>query len=235
MLWVGETKKMEDLRFIDFGFVDPFRIMAVNEALFRIADREDKNIGFMWIPDKSIIMGYSQIVQKELNLERCKKLGYPVTRRITGGGTAFQSPGSQVHYGFIGCLEDDQVPFDMVESYAKISGIVIHALEKFSLEGVFKPINDVLCNGKKISGAAHSRGNSILLQHGTLIVDFNIGDMLMCCNIPIEKISDKGIKSVEERMTDLKRELGRTVPLDEAAKSIRYGFEKTFGVIDYFN
>jgi lipoate-protein ligase A len=221
---------MDELRFIDFGFTDVYSIMAANEAMFRIADRTGENIGFLWIPEKSANMGYSQLIEKELNLERCKGLGYPVTRRISGGGMAFASEKSQVQYGFIGNLEDPQVPLDMIESYRQVCSIVIHALEKYDLKGEFKPINDVLCSGKKISGSAQTRGNRVLLQHGTLLSDFNIKEMLLCCNIPLEKISDKGIKSVEDRLTDLKRVLGRKVPLDDVNKAMRHGFEKTFDV-----
>lgn len=219
---------MDELRFINFWRTDPYHIMAANEALFRIADREGENVAFMWIPEKSLIMGYSQLIERELDLGRCEQLGYPVTRRITGGGTAFASADSQVQYGIVGSLESGEIPLDMVESYRKICGIVVHALERFNLKGEFKPINDVLCNGKKISGSAQTRGNRTLLQHGTLLVDFNIREMLTCCNIPPEKISDKGIKSVEERMTDLNRQLGRKVPLAEVEEAIRSGFEKTF-------
>jgi lipoate-protein ligase A len=222
--------KMDELRFIDFGFTDVYKIMAANEAMFRIAEKTGENIGFLWIPEKSINMGYSQLIEKELNMERCRKLNYQVTRRISGGGMAFASEKSQVQYGFIGNLEDSQVPLDMIESYGKVCSIIIHALEKYDLEGVFKPINDVLCNGRKISGSAQTRGNRVLLQHGTILVDFNIKEMLLCCNIPLEKISDKGIKSVEERLTDLNRELGEKIPLDDVDKSMRYGFEKTFDV-----
>ncbi|RLI96042.1 MAG: hypothetical protein DRO92_00355, partial [Candidatus Altiarchaeales archaeon] len=220
--------KMDELRFIDFGFTDVYKIMAANEAMFRIAERTGENVGFLWIPDKSINMGYSQLIERELNLKRCKDLGYQITRRISGGGMAFASEKSQVQYGFIGNLEDPQVPLDMIESFRKICHIIIHALEKYGLRGEFKPINDVLCNGKKISGSAQTRGNRVLLQHGTILVNFNIREMLLCCNIPLEKISDKGIKSVEERLTDLNRELGREVPLDDVNKAMRYGFEKTF-------
>lgn len=221
---------MDELRFIDFGFIDVYKIMAANEALFRIAERTGENIGFLWIPEKSINMGYSQLIEKELNLERCEELNYQITRRISGGGMAFASEKSQVQYGFIGNLESDEVPLDMIESYRKICSIIVHALERYNLKGEFKQINDVLCNGKKISGSAQTRGNMVLLQHGTLLINFNIKEMLYCCNIPLEKISDKGIKSVEERLTDLNRELGRKVSLDDANKSMRYGFEKTFNV-----
>jgi len=219
---------MDKLRFIDFGRVDVHQIMSYNEALFRNAEKTGETIGFIWTTPPAIIMGYSQLIEKELNLERCKALGYQVTRRISGGGMAFSSESSQIQYGFICRLAD--MPFDMTESYKNVCGIVIRALEKYSLSGEFKPINDVLCNGKKISGSAQTRGEKVLLQHGTLLVDFNIKDMMTCCNIPLEKISDKGIKSVEERMIDLKRVLGRKVPLEDAALAMRYGFEKNFDV-----
>lgn len=219
---------MDKLRFIDFGLLDVQKIMAYNEALFRTADKTGESVGFTWTTPKAIIMGYSQLIEKELNLDRCKALGYEVTRRISGGGMAFSSERSQMQYGYVGRLSD--LPYDMTESYKKVCGIVVHALEKWELSGEFKPINDVLCNGKKISGSAQTRGENVLLQHGTLLVDFNIKEMMTCCNIPLEKISDKGIKSVEERVTDLNRVLGRIIPLDEAATAMRYGFEKNFGV-----
>jgi lipoate---protein ligase len=219
---------MDKLRFIDFGRMPVQKIMSYNEALFRTSEKTGETVGFIWTTPPSIIMGYSQLIEKELNLDRCKGLGYEVTRRISGGGMAFSSEGSQIQYGYIGRLSD--LPFDMTDSYKEVCGIVIQALEKYSLACVFKPINDVLCNGKKISGSAQTRGENVLLQHGTLLVDFNIKDMMTCCNIPLEKISDKGIASVEERMIDLNRVLGRKVPLDEAAHAMRYGFEKNFNV-----
>lgn len=221
---------MKELRFIDFGRIGVCDIMAANESLYQTAEKTGEQTGFMWIPEKSINMGYSQLIEKELNLERCRSLGYTVTRRISGGGMAFASEESQVQYGFIGNLEDPLIPFDVTESYRRICGIVIHALERYGLAGEFKPINDVLCNGKKISGSAQTRGGKTLIQHGTILVDFNIKEMLLCCNIPLEKISDKGIKSVEERLTDLNTALGSKVPLDEVADAMRYGFEKNFNV-----
>ncbi len=221
---------MRELRFIDFGKMDVCKIMAVNESLYRTAEETGEGVGFLWTAGKSIIMGYSQVIEKELNLERCGQLGYKITRRISGGGMAFSSEDSQVQYGFIGNLDDKTIPLDLTESYRMICGIVVSAIGRFGLKGEFKPINDVLCNGKKISGSAQTRGSTVLLQHGTLLCDFDIKDMLLCCNIPLEKISDKGIKSVEDRVTDLYRVLGRRVPLKEANDAMLYGFGKNFGV-----
>ena len=221
---------MKELRFIDFGKADVCSIMAANESLYRTGEETGEEVGFLWTAGKSIIMGYSQVIEKELNLERCRELGYKITRRISGGGMAFSSQDSQVQYGFIGNLGNQTVPLDMTESYRKVCGIVIHALERFGLSGEFKPINDVLCKGKKISGSAQTRGSNVLLQHGTLLCDFDIKEMMLCCNIPLEKISDKGIKSVGERVTDLQRVLGRKVSLQEADEAMRYGFEKNFNV-----
>jgi len=220
----------DELRFIDFGLIKPAKIMAATEAMYRLADREGTSVGYIWHPVKSIILGYSQIVEKEFNVERSTNLGYELTRRISGGGVAFASEDSQIQYGFIGNMREYSIPFDIIESYEMICQIMSYALEKFGLKGVFKPINDVLCNGKKISGSAQTRGNQVVLQNGTLLSDMNIREMLTCCNIPLEKISDKGISSVEERLTDLKRELNREVGLDEVREAMLYGFEQTFDV-----
>lgn len=218
---------MDKLRFIDFGRQSVQKIMSYNEALFRTADKTGETVGFIWTTPPAIIMGYSQLIEKELNSDRCKALGYEVTRRISGGGMAFSSESSQIQYGYIGRL--DELPYDITDSYKEVCGIVSEALHTWGLEGDFKPINDVLCHGKKISGSAQTRGEIVLLQHGTLLVDFNVKEMLTCCNIPLEKISDKGIASVEERMTDLNRVLERKVPLKEAAEAMRCGFMKNFG------
>lgn len=152
---------MNKLRFIDFGRIPVQKIMSYNEALFRTAEKTGVNASFIWTTPPAIIMGYSQLIEKELNLDRCDALGYQVTRRISGGGMAFSSERSQIQYGYIGQLSG--LPFDVTESYKEVCGIVIRALEKYSLKGEFKPVNDVLCNGKKISGSAQICGENVLL------------------------------------------------------------------------
>ena len=54
--------------------------------------------------------------------------------------------------------------------------------------------------------------------------------MLRALRIPTEKLQDKEIESVKERVTCLKRELGRIPSLPEIKTALVRGFEEAFGV-----
>jgi len=116
---------MDELRFIDFGCQSVQKIMSYNEALFRTSEKTCEPVGFIWTTPPAIIMGYSQLIERELDTGRCRALGYQITRRISGGGMAFSSKESQIQYGYIGRLED--LPYDITESYQEICGIVVEA------------------------------------------------------------------------------------------------------------
>jgi len=127
---------MDELRFIDFGCQSVQKIMSYNEALFRTSEKTCEPVGFIWTTPPAIIMGYSQLIERELDTGRCRALGYQITRRISGGGMAFSSKESQIQYGYIGRLED--LPYDITESYQEICGIVVEALRRWGLEGKFQ-------------------------------------------------------------------------------------------------
>jgi len=98
------------------------------------------------------------------------------------------------------------------------------------LNADFRPINDVIVDGKKISGNAQTRWGGKLLQHGTLLLDFDIKEMLRISNIPIEKISDKQIASIEEGMTWVDKELSEKLDMEEVKGVVRRKFEERFCV-----
>ena len=217
---------MDEWRVIDFGKVDIRYMMAMNESILK---NDEGNTLIFWDPTKSIILGYFQKADVELNLERCKD--YTIVRRISGGGFAFSDDrGRQVNYGVIGTIDDKLFPLDITDSYHQICGILIDTLYEYGLNADFRPINDVIVDGRKISGNAQTRWNGKLLQHGTLLLDFDIKEMLNLSNIPLEKISDKQIVSIEEGMTWMDKELPEKVEMEKVREVIRQKFEERFGV-----
>ena len=92
-------------------------------------------------------------------------------------------------------------PKNILESYKVICGWVIAGLGNLGIKADFAPINDILVEGKKISGNAQARKNGVLLQHGTVLYNTNIERMFSVLKISPEKISDKMIQSAEERVT----------------------------------
>jgi len=98
------------------------------------------------------------------------------------------------------------------------------------VDAEFKPVNDITAGGKKISGNAQTRRHGVVLQHGTVLVDTDIRRMFQVLQVSDAKISDKLIKAVEDRVTNLRRYLGRQVGFDEARAALIKGFEATFDV-----
>ncbi len=217
---------MEEWRFIDFGLVDIRDMMAMDEAILK---GDEGNTFFFWTPKKSIILGFFQKAQLELNLPQCKD--YTITRRISGGGIAFSDDRCrQINYGVVGTIDNVLFPLDIIESYKQVCGVLIDTLVHYGLNAAFRPINDVTVDNKKISGNAQTRWEGKLLQNGTLLLDFDIEEMLRISNIPREKFLDKKIASIREGMTWFDRELGEQRDMEEIKNVMKDKFEERFHV-----
>ncbi len=217
---------MEEWRFIDFGLVDIRDMMAMDEAILKA---DEGNIFFFWTPRKSIILGFFQKAELELDLPGCKD--YTITRRISGGGIAFSDDRCrQINYGVVGTIDNDRFPLDIIESYKQVCGVLIDTLVHYGLNAAFRPINDVTVDNKKISGNAQTRREGKLLQNGTLLLDFDIEEMLRIANIPKEKFMDKKIASIREGLTWLDRELGEQRDMEEVKNVMKQKFEERFKV-----
>lgn len=211
---------------MDFGHVDIRDMMAMDEAILK---GEGGNTFFFWTPKKSIILGFFQKAELELNLANCKD--YAITRRISGGGIAFSDDrGRQINYGVVGTIDNELFPLDIIESYKQICGVIIDALLHYGLNAGFRPINDVVVDGRKISGNAQTRWEGKLLQNGTLLLDFDIEEMLRISNIPKEKFLDKKIASIKEGLTWLDRELGEKLDMEEVKGIMKKKFEERFHI-----
>ncbi len=217
---------MKEWRFIDFGLVDIRDMMAMDEAILK---GDKGNTFFFWTPKKSIILGFFQKAEVELDLPKCKD--YTITRRISGGGIAFSDDRCrQINYGVVGTIDNELFPLDIIESYKQVCGILIDTLVHYGLNAAFRPINDVTVDNKKISGNAQTRWEGKLLQNGTLLLDFDIEEMLRIANIPKEKFLDKKIASIREGLTWLDRELGEQRDMEEVRNVMKKKFEGRFHV-----
>lgn len=215
---------MEEWRFMDFGLVDVRDMMAMDEAILK---GSEGNTFFFWTPKKSIILGFFQKAEVELNLASCKD--YVITRRISGGGIAFSDDiCRQINYGVAGTIDNELFPLDIIESYKQICGVIIDTLIHYGLNAGFRPINDVVVNSKKISGNAQTRWDGKLLQNGTLLLDFDVDEMLRILNIPKEKFLDKKIASIKEGLTWLDKELGEKRDMEEVKDVMKGKFEERF-------
>jgi lipoate-protein ligase A len=222
----------ETWRLIDMRIEDAPTQMAIDEAIAinRLPEDNPNTVRlYRWKPS-AVSIGYFQSLEKEVNLETCSELGVDVIRRITGGGAVFHDYNGEVTYSIVAPETDPKMPRDILVSYQVICGAIIQGLKALGVDAEFKPVNDIVAGGKKISGNAQTRRHGVVLQHGTVLVDSDIPTMFRVLRVSDAKISDKMIKAVEERVTNVRRYLGREVPFREARDALVSGFEAVFDV-----
>jgi len=222
----------ETWRLIDMRVEDAYTQMAIDEAIAYARRRgETPNTIrlYRWKPS-AVSIGYFQSVRDEVDLEACRRLGVDVIRRITGGGAVFHDHDGEITYSLVAPDDDPKIPRDIIASYRLICGCVVNGLRGLGLEAEFKPVNDIVSGGRKISGNAQTRRFGAVLQHGTVLVDFDARKMFTVLKVSDAKISDKMIKAVEDRVTSIRRQLGRDVPFDEVRRALIAGFEETLDI-----
>ncbi|MFQ5816074.1 MAG: biotin/lipoate A/B protein ligase family protein, partial [Candidatus Hydrothermarchaeaceae archaeon] len=154
--------------------------------------------------------------------EKCRGLGVDVVRRITGGGAVYHDYEGEITYSVL--APEELLPMDITKSYHEICGWIVDSLETLGIKATFQPVNDILVDGKKISGNAQTRRKGVLLQHGTILYDFKPEVMFYVLKITQAKISDKLIKAVEERVTSISRLTNSS--FDDVARALWEGFSR---------
>jgi len=215
-------------RLIPFLRVNGPLQMGIDEAIltYRCLGKVPNTIRFYQFHPSAVTIGYFQSIYEEVDLDYCSKNGIDVVRRITGGGAVYHDENGEITYSVVAGVDD--LPRDIVESYRYICNGLVKALEILGLKGEFKPLNDVVVNGRKISGSAQTRRREAILQHGTFMYSTDISKMANSLKIVPEKLKDKGVQTLEERVVTVSKALNRSVSRDEVLKALMEGFEKAF-------
>ena len=224
---------MEEFRFIDLETHDAFTNMAIDEAIM-LAMKEGKAPPtlrlYRWKPS-AVSIGTFQGMNDEVDVEFCKSKGIDFIRRITGGGAVYHDFTGEVTYSIIMPREHPLALKDILESYKLLCGGIVRALSHLDIKnGEFKPINDVTVGEKKVSGNAMTRRHGCVLQHGTTLLDLDVNLMFTILKVPQEKISDKMISDVKERVTSIQEILNRHVLIDELRIALARGFSEALDI-----
>jgi len=223
---------VDEFRFIDLETHDAYMNMAIDEAIM-LAMKEGKAPPtlriYRWNPS-AVSIGTFQSMSDEIDVEFCREKGVDYIRRITGGGAVFHDYEGEVTYSIIIPKEHRLAVSDIQESYRLLCGGIVNALKHLGIVSEFKPINDVNVGGKKVSGNAMTRKHSCILQHGTTLLDLDASLMFTILKVQQEKISDKMISDVMERVTSIREVLDRDVQISELAESIMLGFSDALDI-----
>ncbi|TXT54406.1 MAG: hypothetical protein BAJATHORv1_70106 [Candidatus Thorarchaeota archaeon] len=225
---------MSDWRLLDTGVLSGAENMALDDVILecRSENETPNTVRFLQFNPSTVLVGYHQSIEQEVRLEYCNAHDIGINRRITGGGAIlFTSSclGWEV-FADKSAHKVKELRHDLDKLARRVCEGTISGLKRLGVDAEFRPKNDIEVEGRKISGTGGTeRGNSFMYQ-GTLLVDFDVELMLRSLRIPVEKLQDKEIESVKERVTCLKWELGHVPPIEEIKAAITAGFEEVFDI-----
>lgn len=200
--------------------------MALDETLLNLKDKGkiSNTLRLYAFVPSAVTIGYSQKINEVVDIKYTEERNIPIVRRITGGGAVYHDQNGEITYSIIS--DTDDMPNNIQETFEKVCQGIVYALKEFKLEARFEPVNDVVANGKKISGSAQIRKKKALLQHGTIMYNTDIVTLGRLFKVPREKLTRHGAETIFDRVTTISRELNRTVTKKEVIESLIKGFSK---------
>jgi lipoate---protein ligase len=151
---------------------------------------------YSWKP-RAVTIGRYQRADLEVDVRLCGRYGIDFARRNTGGGAVYHN--GEITYSLI--APENFFSRDIRSSFREICSSVIKALDILGIEGEFKPLNDIVVNGRKISGNAQIRRRGVLTQHGTVLFTLDREKMFSLLTPPTDKLAAKGRASFAETVT----------------------------------
>lgn len=174
---------------------NPYYNLAFEEYV--LCHRTEGDYLLLWQNDNTIVVGHNQNTEAEINRAFVEEHHINVVRRGTGGGAVYHDLGN-LNYSFITDVGDDGI------SIRRFTQPVVAALRSLGLNAEASGRNDILVEGRKVSGTAQRRHAGRILHHGTLLFDANPGMVAGALNVDPEKFRSKSTKSVRARIGNIR-------------------------------
>lgn len=233
-------------RLIESGFADAATNMAVDEAMMLVHE-----VGLVpptlrlygWRPP-GVSVGYFQPVQGQIDVDECRRRGYGLVRRPTGGRAILHD--DEVTYCVV--IRREMLPCrdGVMASYRYLSRGIESGLQRLGLgatladgraDSVGSPGPgsaaacfaktarcDLSLAGRKIVGSAQTRSARTILQHGSIPITLNPDDLFAVMRTG-QAARPKALAAIS-----LSEGLGRPVTFDEVCEALVAGFQEALGV-----
>ena len=183
------------MRYLKNPSTNPYYNMAFDEYCLESLPI-DEPVFFLWQNRPAVIVGFNQEVNTEVNLDYLKENGIDLVRRVTGGGAVYHDL-ENLNYTIVGRSEDQE------RDYPEYASIMAKALQTLGVPATLSGRNDILVEGRKVSGFAKRVCKNRLMVHGTLMYNVDVDVLTHVLNPSTTKLQSKGIASVRSRVTNL--------------------------------
>lgn len=170
-----------------------------------LVERVQEPTLFTWVVAPTVIFGRHQLREQEVNEAYCAKHGIRVVQRQSGGGCVYADEGN-VMVSYISPSTHSQEVFEAF--LAMLSG----AFRQLGYDAVTTEHNDILVNGRKVSGTACYTTPTGTVVHASILYDVNLEALEQAITPTAEKLAKHAVQSVRQRVANLRsiKDLGST-------------------------
>lgn len=188
----------------------PYYNLALEEIILKDANIKD-DILLLYINSNTIVIGRNQNAHEEINADYVNKHKVNIIRRISGGGAVYQDD-QNLSFSFISAKRPG--------SYQKFLTPIIDFLQSLNIDAKFHGKNDLLANGYKVSGNAQYVYRDRMFHHGTLLFNVDLEVLAKAIKPNILKLQSKAIKSVRQRVINIKNLLKEDMTITEFTQKL---------------
>ena len=194
----------------------PYRNQAIEKYLLDTCKRGEM-ILYLWANDRTVFIGKNQNAYTECRISSLVSDGGYIARRFTGGGAVYHDKGN-LNFTFITCRGD----YDISNQFA----VILCALRELGFNAEINGRNDMVIDGKKFSGNAFYKSETVCLHHGTVLINSDYGSIAKYLNVSRVKLNAKGVKSVASRVCNLCEY--REVNSEEVADALKIALQSRY-------
>ncbi|MFS0787246.1 biotin/lipoate A/B protein ligase family protein [Shouchella sp. 1P09AA] len=239
----------ETWRFINSGNKSPSYNMALDEALLTWHSRGEipPTIRFYGWNPATLSIGYFQQLEKEINMNMVKEKGLGFVRRPTGGRGVLHE--HELTYSVIVSEEHPSMPASVTEAYRVISTGLLEGFKQLGLEAYFSVPESVkekealknprssvcfdapswyelVVEGRKIAGSAQTRQKGVILQHGSIVFDFDVDKLFDLFYYRSDRLRERMQQQFLKKAVAINELRSTPVSMEESIVAFKQGFEK---------
>ena len=177
---------------------DPAINLALEEYLVRHM-RSSGTVLLFYVNAPAVVIGRNQVPHTEISLQTVTQQAIKVVRRLSGGGAVYHDRGN-LNFSLIQAHDPDAIL-----SPAEALQPVVQGLKGAGLPVYLNARNDIMADGRKVSGAAQYRTRNRCLTHGTLLVSADLEALRRALEVDSMVPSSRGRVSVRSPVTNLNR------------------------------
>lgn len=174
---------------------DPYFCLAAEEYFLK---NFSEDIFLLWQSSDTVVIGKHQNALGEIDYRFVTGNDIKLARRISGGGAVYHDSGN-LNFTFIKTIQNSsEINFDI------FTQPVIDTLAKLNLKVISSGYNNLMAEGRKISGNAQHIYKNRVLHHGTLLFNSDLKNLGLSLKAADKaRYFSKGVKSIRSEVVNI--------------------------------